>query len=154
MSLGIGASKVGKVLNWEDRREWEVESAEKFTKIVWLCKGMSKQQAAAVTWKIAHLKCFGQMSYALISCMQFNCGCVAKCDFLLTRFVPFHRAWALRKQRLDECLELQVCFWFAFLQHFHRLIKPNFCFDLSHRRTTTVSLETRNSFTERLHCLL
>ena len=28
-----------------------------------------------------------------------------------------------------------------------RLIKPNFCFDLSHRRSTTVSLETRNSFT-------
>ena len=27
-----------------------------------------------------------------------------------------------------------------------RLIKPNFCFDLSHRRNTTVSLETRNSF--------
>ena len=27
-----------------------------------------------------------------------------------------------------------------------RLIKPNFCFDLSHRRSTTVSLETRNSF--------
>ena len=27
------------------------------------------------------------------------------------------------------------------------LIKPNFCFDLSHRRSTTVSLETRNSFT-------
>ena len=25
------------------------------------------------------------------------------------------------------------------------LIKPNFCFDLSHRRSTTVSLETRNS---------
>ena len=25
-----------------------------------------------------------------------------------------------------------------------RLIKPNFCFDLSHRRSTTVSLETRN----------
>ena len=28
-----------------------------------------------------------------------------------------------------------------------RLIKPNFCFDLSHRRSTTVSLETRNLFT-------
>ena len=28
-----------------------------------------------------------------------------------------------------------------------RLIKPNFCFDLSHRRSTTVSLETRNSNT-------
>ena len=28
-----------------------------------------------------------------------------------------------------------------------RLIKPNFCLDLSHRRSTTVSLETRNSFT-------
>ena len=27
-----------------------------------------------------------------------------------------------------------------------RLIKPNFCFHLSHRRSTTVSLETRNSF--------
>ena len=27
-----------------------------------------------------------------------------------------------------------------------RLIKPNFCFDLSHRRSTKVSLETRNSF--------
>ena len=27
-----------------------------------------------------------------------------------------------------------------------RLIKPNFCFDLSHRRSTTVSLETRNLF--------
>ena len=27
-----------------------------------------------------------------------------------------------------------------------RLIKPNFYFDLSHRRSTTVSLETRNSF--------
>ena len=27
-----------------------------------------------------------------------------------------------------------------------RLIKPNFCFNLSHRRSTTVSLETRNSF--------
>ena len=26
-----------------------------------------------------------------------------------------------------------------------RLIKPNFCFDFSHRRSTTVSLETRNS---------
>ena len=25
-------------------------------------------------------------------------------------------------------------------------IKPNFCFDLSHRRSTTVSLETRNLF--------
>ena len=25
-----------------------------------------------------------------------------------------------------------------------RLIKPNFCFDLSHRRSTAVSLETRN----------
>ena len=25
-----------------------------------------------------------------------------------------------------------------------RLMKPNFCFDLSHRRSTTVSLETRN----------
>jgi len=25
-----------------------------------------------------------------------------------------------------------------------RLIKPNFCFHLSHRRSTTVSLETRN----------
>ena len=30
-----------------------------------------------------------------------------------------------------------------------RLIKPNFCFDLSHRRSTTVSLETRNPFTMR-----
>ena len=29
-----------------------------------------------------------------------------------------------------------------------RLIKPNFCSDLSHRRSTTVSLETRNSFRE------
>jgi len=28
-----------------------------------------------------------------------------------------------------------------------RLIKPNFCFDLPHRRSTTVSLETRNPFT-------
>ena len=28
-----------------------------------------------------------------------------------------------------------------------RLINPNFCFHLSHRRSTTVSLETRNSFT-------
>jgi len=27
------------------------------------------------------------------------------------------------------------------------LIKPNFCFDLSHQRSTTVSLETRNPFT-------
>ena len=27
-----------------------------------------------------------------------------------------------------------------------RLIKPNFCFRLSHRRSTTVSLETRNRF--------
>ena len=27
-----------------------------------------------------------------------------------------------------------------------RLIKPNFCFDLSHRRSTTISLETRNPF--------
>ena len=27
-----------------------------------------------------------------------------------------------------------------------RLIKPNFCFDLSHRRSTTVSLETRNPY--------
>ena len=27
-----------------------------------------------------------------------------------------------------------------------RLIKPNFCFPLSHRRRTTVSLETRNPF--------
>ena len=36
-----------------------------------------------------------------------------------------------------------------------RLIKPNFCFDLSHRRSTTVSLETRNSFQSLLtfpHC--
>ena len=28
-----------------------------------------------------------------------------------------------------------------------RLIKPKFCFDLSHRRSTTVSLETRNLYT-------
>ena len=28
------------------------------------------------------------------------------------------------------------------------LIKPNFCFDLSHRHSTTVSLETRNPFTK------
>ena len=28
----------------------------------------------------------------------------------------------------------------------NELIKPNFCFDLSHRRSTTVSLETRNLF--------
>ena len=28
-----------------------------------------------------------------------------------------------------------------------RLIKPNFCLDLPHRRSTTVSLETRNPFT-------
>ena len=28
-----------------------------------------------------------------------------------------------------------------------RLIKPNFCFDLPHRRSTTVSLETRNPWT-------
>ena len=27
-----------------------------------------------------------------------------------------------------------------------RLIKPNFRFDLSHRRSTTISLETRNPF--------
>ena len=27
-----------------------------------------------------------------------------------------------------------------------RLLKPNFCFDLPHRRNTTVSLETRNPF--------
>ena len=27
----------------------------------------------------------------------------------------------------------------------NELIKPNFCFDLSHRRSTKVSLETRNS---------
>ena len=27
-----------------------------------------------------------------------------------------------------------------------RLFKPNFCFDLSHRRSTTVFLETRNLF--------
>jgi len=31
-----------------------------------------------------------------------------------------------------------------------RLIKPNFCFDLSHRRSTTVSLETRNSYMSEL----
>ena len=31
------------------------------------------------------------------------------------------------------------------IQHLStRLIKPNFCFDLPHRRSTTVSLETRN----------
>ena len=29
-----------------------------------------------------------------------------------------------------------------------RLIKPNFCFHLSHRRSTTVSLETRNPFAD------
>ena len=28
-----------------------------------------------------------------------------------------------------------------------RLIEPNFCFDLPHRRSTTVSLETRNPWT-------
>ena len=34
------------------------------------------------------------------------------------------------------------------IQHLStRLIKPNFCFDLPHRRSTTVSLETRNPFT-------
>ena len=33
-----------------------------------------------------------------------------------------------------------------------RLIKPNFCFDLSHRRSTTVSLETRNSLNSDLGC--
>ena len=33
-----------------------------------------------------------------------------------------------------------------------RLIKPNFCFDLSHRRSTTVSLETRNSLFFLLVC--
>ena len=31
----------------------------------------------------------------------------------------------------------------------NELIKPNFCFDLSHRRSTTVSLETRNSYITR-----
>ena len=30
-----------------------------------------------------------------------------------------------------------------------RLIKPNFCFDLSHRRSTTVSLETKNSYDDK-----
>ena len=37
------------------------------------------------------------------------------------------------------------------------MIKPNFCFHLFHRRSTTVSLETRNPFTASLHlfyCLL
>ena len=33
------------------------------------------------------------------------------------------------------------------IQHLStRLIKPNFCFDLPHRRSTTISLETRNLF--------
>ena len=31
--------------------------------------------------------------------------------------------------------------------------KPNFCFHLSHRRSTTVSLETRNPFTKMYHLL-
>ena len=35
-----------------------------------------------------------------------------------------------------------------------RLIKPNFCFDLSHRRSTTVSLETRNLFIYLFSCLI
>ena len=37
-----------------------------------------------------------------------------------------------------------------------RLIKPNFCFHLSHRRSTTVPLETRNPFTRNLRqsCIL
>ena len=35
------------------------------------------------------------------------------------------------------------------IQHLStRLIKPNFCFDLPHRRSTTVSLETRNPYNE------
>ena len=34
------------------------------------------------------------------------------------------------------------------IQHLStRLIKPNFCFDLPHRRSTIVSFETRNPFT-------
>ena len=33
-----------------------------------------------------------------------------------------------------------------------RLIKPNFCFHLSHRRSTTVSLETRNPFENYVVC--
>ena len=40
--------------------------------------------------------------------------------------------------------------WWAYIcrlnYHRERVRKPNFCFDLSHRRSTTVSLETRNSF--------
>ena len=45
------------------------------------------------------------------------------------------RALALRQSELFALTPLST-----------RLIKPNFCFDLPHRRSTTVSLETRNPF--------
>ena len=35
-----------------------------------------------------------------------------------------------------------------------RLIKPNFCFDLSHQRSTTVSLETRSLFFPKIRSLM
>ena len=49
--------------------------------------------------------------------------------------------------RPDEGLTLETSAFTVVIQPLStRLIKPNFCFDLSHRRSTTVSLETRNPF--------
>ena len=46
--------------------------------------------------------------------------------------------------KLLNCQSLSKSFTVV-IQHLStRLIKPNFCFDLPHRRSTTVSLETRN----------
>ena len=54
-------------------------------------------------------------------------------------------------KRVDKCwittvkADVELPPFTVVIQHLsNRLIKPNFCFDLPHRRSTTVSLETRN----------
>ena len=61
--------------------------------------------------------------------------------------LPLWKIWKADVSSVSPSSELRSKSFTVVIQPLStRLIKPNFCFDLSHRRSTTVSLETRNSF--------
>ena len=70
------------------------------------------------------------------------------CTTFVITAITQHITWLYRHQEVQN----------KNLVLLNELIKPNFCFDLFHRRSTTVSLETRNSsrgsvsFLDAAHC--
>ena len=75
---------------------------------------------------------FGLCRFSCIACRLCNRWHLWRCRW--------NGLWLWRSKR-----QLSKSFTVVIQPLSIRLIKPNFCFDLSHRRSTTVSLETRNS---------